>query len=430
MSGVSHVPDVFIEWLANNSEVVDCIRIDSTEEAPSHQEVIKQLNNALLQEIERQAPVMKPPERRPKHFSGNAALAFNRRYFISLEIQRIRKLQLDLLSQRVADIVNMLMLDGMDAISLRVDHERFVKQTVYDSREIISLMSLSGSLSQVIEDYEKELKTHAGQRQLILEVIEAGSQIYEADISFLLTSPLQDQFEKLFEYEGFPLSVELEQLASKGYNRDFTMNIVRLVLSTRRYFALPNTADSVLCTMLFRYAYDKLYSYGLSPLLHTKITRNEIDSMSKYLKSAQFKTMDPPDQYCPQHKPDDIIADVFGQSEVFSGAILSLDRLEFQTNPFDALYWVQCAIHGIETAVAQSGECDDVMLPFDDTFALFLCVTAAATVPELPVYAEFVDTCLPAAGLNVYFDFASTKLRAAIAHLTVMARQDALSRPA
>ena len=420
--GIKCIPGELIEWLTTHDDIVDFVRVGSEDLEPeqcaeSNAELVEKLNRALLSEIERQAPVMAPPKRRPKHFSGKAALAFNQRYFISVEIQRIRKEQLDLLSQRVADIVNLLTSKYMSNVTLDIDDERLVKETVCDSREIVSLTSLSESLSAVIEKYESELATEETQRCLIVEVLDVVSQIYEDDISFLLSSPMQDKFEKLFEYDGFPLSQQLNEVVMKGYDSEFTRNIVRLVYRTLNYFSLPKQYDTILCTMLFRYAYDKLYGCGLSPLTLTKVTREEIDTVSRYLKSVQFKTIEPPDKYCPPHSPDDAISEVFDKSGQYGNAVRSLDRMEFQTNPFDALYWVQDAIHGIEHTVADTGECDDVMLPFEDTFSLFLCITAAADVPDLLVYVDFVQQCIPGVGLNAYFDFARTKLVAAIAHL-------------
>lgn len=417
---MASVPHRLIELLQVDTGMSNFVRVDKLEMCKNgdlvrfdKQTVIENLQRVLMEEMTRQGPCLVPPKRHPGHLTAQHAMAFNQRYFAILEIQRLKMKQLDELSTRVVSIINFLDTDDLRGVCIVVEEQRMVQETMADTPEIRSLRAVVEHLTKRIEEFEESLNGIEAQKKILSYVFDAVDGIFDDNMSFLLSSPCQDKFETVFEYEGCELSKDLNLLVSQPYDKSFTGKVIELMQKTIRYFELPSSVENVLCLMLYRLAYDKLYAFGNSPLRRTDVSLADIDRISTYLRSASFEVLCPPDDMCPEHQPEDNVGEVFRKCQLYEAAIDGLRMMQFEMNPIDALNCARQALHGIRTV--HIDRLDE--LSFDVVFGLFVAVAAAAEIPELPVYSDFVNQCAPDTGLSWAFDFAHAKLNAAIAYL-------------
>lgn len=432
---IRSVPVEFMQWLGDHPNLASYVQIGPISANLSlsgngsrHAELMASLSSALIDELEKQGPVVAVPSKRPKHFSNSAAMDFNKRYFAKLELRKRRKEQMDQLSQTVTDILNLLSMPAIECLSIVIDIPKLYKSIIYDTREILSLMAFIDKQTQIVEEYERPLKDHASQRRFLDELIKVSCGIYDSALYYLQPCGLQGSFEMLMEYEKLPFAKEVEKVVAENDGYLLSEALGNIVYDCLRHFEIDHQTvaytgvqddvyyENVLCMMMLRYGFDKLYVSRKSQLEEYNL--QEVNKLMNILKKTTFESLDaPPDEYAPPHKKEDFIADVFRSSPQYTNAVFYLDLLGFHTNPFDMLYSIHECIHQIEQAVGSSGSCHDAMLAFEATFSLFLSIVCASDVPNIPLYNEFITRYVPMDGISPYFEFAKAKIEAVSVHL-------------
>ena len=269
------------------------------------------------------------------------------------------------------------------------------------------------------------------QARMLKEIFEATSTIFDNDSAFLQLNPLQDQFDMLFDYDDFIISRGLKKITleySARNSKRFIQQLILTVYQTLDHFHIPHKDnDNILMMLLFRYAFDRLYLYGKSPLNRDTFYKSDltnINALSRYLMNCTFEDINPPDEYCPKHEQNSRISTVFRNDPSYFHSIQSLESMAFYTNPIDSLNEVCNAIKFIEIAANKYHRSKEVLMEFDTIFGLFICVTAGAHIPEFQKYSDFIDECLPSSGLTSEFDYAHTNLQAVTNHLKTLIAGD------
>jgi hypothetical protein len=119
------------------------------------------------------------------------------------------------------------------------------------------------------------------------------------------------------------------------------------------------------------------------------------------------------------------IRSYFKRDRFFAGASEYLSEIVFATNPVDALYSVDRALHLLNKAAllnqltpkGTAAETDlQKMLAFDDLFSLFVGVALGSDLPEFFEIAAFVSVLAPTKCLSNPFQFAHSALAALSVH--------------
>lgn len=137
------------------------------------------------------------------------------------------------------------------------------------------------------------------------------------------------------------------------------------------------------------------------------------DNILQKVHNLTVKVLQPPLNFCPPMKDDDIPAEIFKHDPNYSLAVEQIEFIHFFTNPLDILHHVYYALHEIEmsAAIYKKDDQNDDMLPFDVVFGLFTCVVLASDVPEFLRIAAFTNVYAPQHGLCNEFEYTKTKLK-------------------
>jgi hypothetical protein len=269
------------------------------------------------------------------------------------------------------------------------------------------------------------LKDFHTQQTIISTILLDSFDNFDSDTAFLLPSQLQDSLEMLFEYDQCPVSGMLTKLIdsdSEATHGTFLTRVIATVQDILQYFELRQELENVLFAMTFRYAFEKLYALGKSSLVGI-IADEDDQRIGAFVDQATFAVVQPPERYSPPHEPESLISDVFRESDEYFMAVVDLRSIRFYTNPIDILNVIIDCLKEIMTAVGITGDFHESLLPFDDTFGLFLSVWIAAGVAELKWYRRFVSDYLPPdvhSRLNQNFQFADTKLTSVVNYIRML----------
>jgi hypothetical protein len=421
------VGDFLMRWLFDHPHLNPYVTVSYSSNTPTKSVSLRtslclELASLYRTAIDRESPQLLPPHRCPRHLGGRASLAFHRRYFIKTELRRLQRLRLDSLSLAIADLTELLNGDISPDFEILINTEKLMTQTFVDTFEMAALRSHSKALKKVLLNSIVDLSNFPSQRTLICEVLSSSTDIFDNESAFLQPSPLQDRLEMLFEYDKCPISKVLSDLVESDNaitHHEFFEKILTAVRWIIQTYELPIQLDNVLFAMTFRYTFEKLYGLQKSSLMNIQIDK-EIQRIALFAKAATFKKLDPPKQYCPPHNPDSLIAEVFRESAEYREAVETLGWIRFYTNPIDILNVVSESLNQIIVGVSAINGDHDIMLPFEVTFGLFLCVWITADVPELKWSSKFVAEYLPPVmheRLNQAFQYANTKLTAVVSYM-------------
>ncbi|KAH0791240.1 hypothetical protein GPJ56_004860 [Histomonas meleagridis] len=428
------------EWLVDHPNYMGYIKIvgvktDNNTEVPAgyqeryHQNVINLLYSHLTEQTTLMGPSHQKSKAKPTYLSGRGAIAFRKSQFIKLELKRIQQDQFSKYSQCIADFINLLSTPHIlsEDLVISIDHQKLFSETFEKSKYEIALKIKRIQLKNEAIKQTEEYSTFENQKFLFKNIIEATSSIFDKESAFLIANPLQDKFDVLFDFYGFPFSSVLNE-AIDSYtpksSNAFVRQLVQIVRQLLDYFGYRQEGnDNLLVMLMFRCAFDKLYAVGKSPLNREPFNVERlttIDPLSKFLMNCTFADLCPPDEYCPKHEKDSKVSEVFGNDPLYHKCVRSLESLVFFTNPIDALNEVHMTVTNIEKAANSYHQGTDSLLAFEVIFGLFLCVTAAAHIPELQLYTDFINECTPQSGLTAVFDYAHTKLQAATNYLRTL----------
>ena len=423
------------EWLQAHSELEAYITFQNAKRWKKDKDALIQekhtiLKNKIIQALQDktkdQRPILMKEEAKPLFLGGKAAFAYHQQIYIKNKIHKMKKKQFDNFTQHVADLV--LLLSGTIELPegkfAEINYQKLEEDDFMPSLKLKMLKNKFIYYRWFIEKETGFIRSEKAQHTWFIEKMKGALMKFDSNDFFLEQIGIQDDLELLFEYEGFALSRPLKKLVMK-YKKENSQNFIRSLINLvyqalKKFNFQEKNADNVLILVLFRYAFDKLYAFKLSPLnrngFETK-TLSKINPLSSYLSKCTFDQLKPPNEFCPKHELNAKVSEAFRNDEDYTDAILSLESMIFYTNPIDALKSVRDTLKNIEKAANAKHPCKYSLLPFEVTFGLFLCVASAAHIPELQIYSDFVDECVPESGLSTVFDFAHTKLKAATSHL-------------
>ncbi|OHS93543.1 hypothetical protein TRFO_11761 [Tritrichomonas foetus] len=433
------------EWLVSHPDIIQFILMVPRTSDPTYQSdpnIQKLMNAHYIEELTkkmqdlsiRQLPVLMKEQPKPLYLGGRAALAYHQKLFIKNLLQKRNQAMFDKFTQHAADLITLLSGGASipEHILLKVDVGKLEKEDFKKDHTYKRLNAKFHDLENFIDLENAIVETIDAQKKLFDDNMKTATEQFDADSSFLKQVETQDNLELLFEYTQFALNQKFKNVVAGFGNysdienkhknsQKFVRELIKLVYETLGYFNYDGeNGDNALILVLFRYAFDKLYSFKLSPLNRCEFDQTRlttVDPLSKYLSNCTFRQLSPIAEYCPPHTPDMKVSEVFRKDEDYFPAILALEGISFYTNPIDALKSVRDCLLCIEVAADRKHHSEDTLLPFEVTFGLFLCVAAASHIPEMQNFSDFIDECVPESGLNPVFDFAHTKLTAATSHL-------------
>jgi hypothetical protein len=187
--------------------------------------------------------------------------------------------------------------------------------------------------------------------------------------------------------------------------------------SLAQMFEIKDTRGfSVIVTLLIRTVFDEVY-----PTIEMFKRDRPYGDLLLRVRRMTARDLRPPPEYSPEMSDNDLPGVVFRADPHFRKVIDQLEFIAFYTNPLDVIHQLHLALKDLERAAdahMRAGVEVALMLPFDVTFPLLLCSLAGAVIPEYLRVAEFTMKYAPSGKLCPSFDFALTKIRATIQHLT------------
>jgi hypothetical protein len=196
--------------------------------------------------------------------------------------------------------------------------------------------------------------------------------------------------------------------------------LIHVSESLAQMFEIRDTASfSVIVTLLIRTVFDEVY-----PQIEMFQRDRPYPDILALLRDVTVRDLQPPMEYAPPMADDDLPGLVFRNDPHFRRVIDQLELIAFYTNPLDVIHQLHLALKCLERAAdahLREGVEVALMLPFDVTFGLLLCSLAGAVIPEYQRVAEFTIKYAPNGKLCPAFEFALTKIRATMVHLSKLA---------
>ena len=260
-------------------------------------------------------------------------------------------------------------------------------------------------------------------RRDFLDILSKTKSSLDPALNFFCPTPYQDDFEFIVFSPQFLVADQLFNIIKNFDNLtpiDFIKAIVKINMNIIQIHKIRKEDNSsLIITFLFRLFFDETY-HKIKLFQVPELNFNLIEKLNK----ITIADIGPPLDYCPpETSPSKTPTEVFSKDQNYALSIDHIEYISLFTNPLDILHHINAALQEIEKAATIYSQKDELMLPFDVTFGLFICCLLSSDVPDFMRIAAFTDTYSPTFGLCADFEFSLAKLKTASIHLQNLAQK-------
>ena len=429
-----YLPNDFYFWLADNSQLVKYLTIDtfpstlSNEEKLSKEMQIKKWRKQTLERLnqfqttdikdgslEDRIYVQKPNFYSEKYFT----FLYHQFKFIQSELRMLLHSNYEHSVLMCQDIIDLLSSKSLlpPNIDLFVDEEEILQALSQKPEELDRLSACEQQMALIFASQKTNTTSPNKKllRQKILHLIDETKPMMLDNMKYFPLNSLQDEFESFIMTDNSPIKENIVSFINsfdKLEKQEFTNKALEIFNKMQNDLNINDPCDlSILILYFIRAIFN--FAQNENPMYFHIPSQTHL---SDIILDIKCNSLSPPEKLI-KYNENDNVYDVFINDPFYKQCSEYFINLCFQTNPIDALH----ELSEVQTLIASSASNNESsVLPFETSFSLLMGSLIASGAPLYEDIASFIITFAPQQGLCPELEYALATATASLRYCSIL----------